>query len=307
MFIIGSHVSLGGKEQFLGSVKEALSYGANAFMVYTGAPQNTKRMPLETMFIEPAKQLMNSANILSEHVIVHAPYIVNLANPDPEKQNFAVEFLTTEVLRTEALGSHVMVLHPGAHMGDGAILGIERIAKGVNAIIKASEGSKVIIALEGMAGKGTEVGRNFNELRAMIDKIEDQSRIGICFDTCHTHDAGYDIINDFEGVLKAFDDIVGLKFLKVIHINDSKNDRDAHKDRHANLGFGYIGFDVIDKIVHHPLLETIPKILETPYVEDALNPDISYPPYRYEIEMLKNRQFNPLLLDIIRDQKGGLS
>jgi deoxyribonuclease-4 len=307
MFIIGSHVSLGGKEQFLGSVKEALSYGANAFMVYTGAPQNTKRMPLETMFIEPAKQLMNSANILSEHVIVHAPYIVNLANPDPEKQNFAVEFLTTEVLRTEALGSHVMVLHPGAHMGDGAILGIERIAKGVNAIIKASEGSKVIIALEGMAGKGTEVGRNFNELRAMIDKIEHQSRIGLSFDTCHTHDAGYDIINDFEGVLKAFDDIVGLKFLKVIHINDSKNDRDAHKDRHANLGFGYIGFDVIDKIVHHPLLETIPKILETPYVEDALNPDISYPPYRYEIEMLKNRQFNPLLLDIIRDQKGGLS
>ncbi len=304
MLIIGSHVSLGGKEQFLGSVKEALSYEANAFMVYTGAPQNTKRTALELMRIDEAKALMKENHILAEHVIVHAPYIVNLANPDIERQQFAIDFLTEEVKRTQAIGAKILVLHPGAHMGDGPEVGIQRIARGVNQIIKNTADTKVIIALEGMAGKGTEVGRNFYELKAMIDLIEDQSRIGVCFDTCHTHDAGYDVLNDFDGVLNEFDQVIGLKYLKVIHVNDSKNDQGAHKDRHANLGFGFIGFERLNKIVHHERLNNIPKILETPYVEDIENPDLAYPPYFYEIEMIKQQRFNPDLLTLIRQKKG---
>jgi deoxyribonuclease-4 len=304
MLIIGSHVSLGGKEQFLGSVKETLSYEANAFMVYTGAPQNTKRTALELMRIEEAKALMDSHHIKPEHVIVHAPYIVNLANPDPQRQSFAVEFLTEEVKRTQALGAKVLVLHPGAHMGDGPEIGIKRISNGVNQIIQNTKDSDVIIALEGMAGKGTEVGRNFEELKAMIDLIEDQSRVGVCFDTCHTHDAGYDVINHFDDVIDEFDTVIGLNYLKVIHVNDSKNDQGAHKDRHANLGFGFIGFDRLNHVVHHERLKHIPKILETPYVTDLVNEELSYPPYFYEIEMLKNQTFNPDVLDLIRKTKG---
>lgn len=304
MLIIGSHVSLGGKEQFLGSVKEALSYEANAFMVYTGAPQNTKRTALELMRIDEAKALMDEYLIKPEHVIVHAPYIVNLANPDPERQAFAVEFLTEEVKRTAALGAKILVLHPGAHMGDGPELGIRRIANGVNQIIQNTRNCDVIIALEGMAGKGTEVGRNFEELKAMIDLIEDQSRVGVCFDTCHTHDAGYDVLNHFDDVIDEFDQVIGLNYLKVLHINDSKNDQGAHKDRHANLGFGFIGFDRLNHVVHHDRLKNIPKILETPYVTDLENEDLSYPPYYYEIEMLKNQTFNPDVLDLIRKTKG---
>ncbi len=304
MLIIGSHVSLGGKEQFLGSVKEALSYEANAFMVYTGAPQNTKRKALELMRIDEAKALMDEHLIKPEHVIVHAPYIVNLANPDPERQAFAVEFLTEEVKRTEALGAKILVLHPGAHMGDGPEMGIRRIANGVNQIIQNTRNCDVIIALEGMAGKGTEVGRNFEELKAMIDLIEDQSRVGVCFDTCHTHDAGYDVLNHFDDVIDEFDQVIGLNYLKVLHINDSKNDQGAHKDRHANLGFGFIGFDRLNHVVHHDRLKKIPKILETPYVTDLENEDLSYPPYYYEIEMLKNQIFNPDVLDLIRKTKG---
>lgn len=304
MLIIGSHVSLGGKEQFLGSVKEALSYEANAFMVYTGAPQNTKRTALELMRIDEAKALMNEHHIKPEHVIVHAPYIVNLANPDTERQAFAVEFLTEEVKRTDALGAKILVLHPGAHMGDGPEVGIKRIAKGVNQIIQNTANSDVIIALEGMAGKGTEVGRNFEELKAMIDLIDDQSRVGVCFDTCHTHDAGYDVLNHFDEVIDKFDQVIGLKYLKVLHVNDSKNDQGAHKDRHANLGFGFIGFDRLNKVVHHERLINIPKILETPYVTDLENEDLSYPPYYYEIEMLRKQTFNPDVLDLIRSTKG---
>ena len=304
MLIIGSHVSLGGKEQFLGSVKEAIAYEANAFMVYTGAPQNTKRTALELMRIDEAKALMMAHHIHPKHVIVHAPYIVNLANPNPDKQQFAVDFLTEEVKRSEALGSEVLVLHPGAHMGDGPEKGIERIAKGVNQIIENTLGSPVVIAIEGMAGKGTEVGRNFHELKGIIDKINDKSRVGICFDTCHTHDAGYDVLDHFDDVLDEFNKIIGLEYLKVVHVNDSKNDQGAHKDRHANLGFGFIGFDRLNYIVHHDLLKDIPKILETPYVEDLNLSDKSYPPYYFEIEMLKKRTFNPNLLELIREHKG---
>lgn len=302
MLILGSHVSLSGTEQYLGSVKEALSYGANALMVYTGAPQNTIRQPLQKMRIPEAETLLASVGIPREHVIVHAPYIVNLANPDPEKRKFAIDFLTQEIRRTDAMGAKTMVLHPGAHMNGGADTGIVLIAEGVNKILEASKFSDVSIALEGMAGKGTEVGRSFQELKSLLDLIKDQKRVGVCFDTCHTHDAGYDVVGDFDGVLAEFDRVIGISRIRVVHLNDSKNPQGAHKDRHANIGFGYIGFDVLNKIAHHEALKNVPKILETPYVPDENDEKITYAPYKFEIEMLKAGVFNPDVMTAIRQQ-----
>jgi deoxyribonuclease-4 len=299
MLLIGCHVSLSGKDQYLGSVQEALSYGANTFMVYTGAPQNTIRRPLENMKIEEAKKLMFDSNIDLSHVIVHAPYIVNLGNPSIEKRNFAITFLTEEIHRTEALGSEILVLHPGAHMNDGSLEGTNRIANSILTIIQNTPGSRVCIALEGMAGKGTEIGRNFEELKSLLDLICNKERVGICLDTCHTHDAGYDIVNNFESVLYQFDQIIGIDYLKVLHINDSKNEIYSHKDRHENIGYGYIGFNALNYIVHHPLLQHLPKILETPYIPSIINPKLSYPPYKYEIDMFITNKFIPNLVELV--------
>jgi deoxyribonuclease-4 len=299
MLLIGCHVSLSGKNQYLGSVQEALSYGANTFMIYTGAPQNTIRKPLEDMKIEEAKKLMQESNIDFNHVIVHAPYIVNLANPSIEKREFAISFLSEEVRRTEALGSKIMVLHPGAHMNEGSIEGIKRIASSITSIISNTSESRVFIALEGMAGKGSEIGRTFQELKEILDLIDNKNRVGICLDTCHIHDAGYDIINNFDTVLNQFEQIIGIDYLKVLHINDSKNEINSHKDRHENIGFGYIGFDALNNIVHHPLLKNLPKILETPYIKSTNNPILSYPPYKFEINMFITNKFNPNLYEIV--------
>jgi len=293
VLLLGSHVSLKGEDQFLGSVKEALSYGANTFMVYTGAPQNTFRKPIEEMRIDEALILMKLHGINPCTVIVHAPYIVNLANPDPKKQQFAIDFLTEEVKRTQAMGSKIMVLHPGAHMLDGLDLGVFRIASGINQIMKNTISSDITIALEDLAGKGTEIGRNFQELASIISLVTDKSRIGICLDTCHLHDAGYDIVNHFEEVIADFEHSVGMKYLKVIHVNDSKNEIASHKDRHENIGRGFIGFDPLNLIVHHPKFTSIPKILETPYIPSLKINNKSYPPYQFEIEMLKSQTNNP--------------
>ncbi|MGD9910077.1 MAG: deoxyribonuclease IV [Candidatus Izemoplasmatales bacterium] len=305
MIKIGSHVSLSGDLQFLGSVEEMLSYQANVLMVYTGAPQSTIRRPLSELRIEEARSLLQKNGLSGEDVIVHAPYIVNLANPDPMKQDFAVSFLTEEVKRTSALGSKVMVLHPGAHMNEGSEAGVKRIAKGVNQIISNTKGLDVIIALEGMAGKGTEVGRTFEELKGIITLIDDQSRIGVCLDTCHLNDAGYDVRNQFDDVINQFDQIVGRSYLKVFHINDSKNPLGSHKDRHENIGFGTIGFSALSYVIHHPLLKDIPKILETPYVSSVVNDKKSYPPYLYEIEALRNNKEIPELIEkVIQANEG---
>jgi deoxyribonuclease-4 len=300
MIILGSHVSLGGKDQYLGSVKEALSYGATALMVYTGAPQNTIRLPLARLRIPEAQALLAESGIPRAHVIVHAPYIVNLANPSVEKRQFAIDFLTAEVRRTAAMGITTIVIHPGAHMNGGPEIGARLIAEGIRGILINTEGLDVVIALEGMAGKGTEVGRSFEEIKMMLDLIGVSDRVGVCFDTCHTHDAGYDLINDFEGVLAQFDRVIGLSRIRVIHLNDSKNPQGAHKDRHANIGFGYIGFNVLNMICRHDAFRNIPKILETPYVPDFGNDKIAYPPYKYEISMLREGIFNPAVMDLIR-------
>ncbi|WP_256860461.1 deoxyribonuclease IV [Paraliobacillus ryukyuensis] len=299
MFVlkIGSHVSMSGKKMLLGSSEEAASYGASAFMIYTGAPQNTRRKAIEELNIEAGKAHMKENGI--EEIVVHAPYIINLGNTT-KKETFelGVSFMQSEIQRTEAIGAKQIVLHPGAHVGQGAEKGIAKIIEGLNEVLEQDQ--DVQIALETMAGKGSEVGRTFEEIAQIIDGVKRNEKLSVCFDTCHVHDAGYDIVNDFDGVLDTFDRIVGLDRLKVIHVNDSKNPISAHKDRHENIGFGYIGFDALRYIVHHEQLKHLPKILETPYVgEDKKN---KKPPYKFEIEMLKTAQFDSQLKEKILNQ-----
>ena len=290
MLIIGSHVSFSKDKQLLGSVEESLEYGSNTFMFYTGAPQNTNRVSISDILTLQAMELMKKNNIDYSKVIVHAPYIINLANnKEPDKYKFSIRFLTEEVERCDALGIKNMVLHPGSHVGLGIDLGIDNIINGLNTIIENTDitGSNVRILLETMAGKGTEVGTNFDEIAKIISGVKNKNRIGVCMDTCHMHDSGYDV-SDFDKLLNLFDDKVGLNYLGCIHVNDSKNVCGARKDRHENIGFGYIGFDNLINIIYNPRIESIPKILETPYIEECA-------PYKEEIEMIRQREFNPCL------------
>ncbi|WP_391201911.1 deoxyribonuclease IV [Psychrobacillus sp. L4] len=293
--LLGSHVSMSGKEMLLASSKEAASYGANTFMIYTGAPQNTRRKPIDELNIEAGLQHMKENGM--SHIVVHAPYIINLGNTTkPETFALGVEFLQKEVERTAAIGATQIVLHPGAHVGAGADAGIARIVEGLNEVLE--QDLPVQIALETMAGKGSECGRTFEELAQIINGVQNNHRLSICLDTCHIHDAGYDIVNDFDGVLNEFDKVIGLDRLKVLHINDSKNVRGAAKDRHENIGFGEIGFDALQYIVHHPQLMHIPKILETPFV--GVDAKDKQAPYKVEIEMLRSKTFNPEAIDSLR-------
>lgn len=293
--LLGSHVSMSGKEMLLGSSKEAASYGANTFMIYTGAPQNTRRKPIEELNIEAGIAHMKENGM--SNIVVHAPYIINLGNTTkPETFALGVEFLQKEIERTAHIGATQIVLHPGAHVGAGADAGIARIVEGLNEVLATD--FPVQIALETMAGKGSECGRTFDELAQIIDGVVNNHRLSICMDTCHIHDAGYNIVEDFDGVLNEFDKIIGIDRLKVLHINDSKNVCGAAKDRHENIGFGEIGFETLQYIVHHPQLMELPKILETPFVGvDAKSKEA---PYKYEIEMLLTKQFNPEAIDALR-------
>lgn len=294
MLKIGSHVSMSGKKMLLGASEEAVSYGSNTFMIYTGAPQNTRRKKIEDLNIEVGRKHMEENGI--NEIIVHAPYIINIGNAaNPATFELGVNFLRTEIDRTEAIGASQIVLHPGSHVKEGAEVGIKKIIEGLNEVLTGDE--KVQIALETMAGKGSECGRSFEEIAMIMDGVKHNDKLSVCFDTCHTHDAGYNLVEDFDGVLEEFDRIVGINRIKVLHINDSKNARSAHKDRHENIGFGHIGFKALNYVVHHPQLMEIPKILETPYVgEDKNN---KKPPYKHEIEMFRNQQFNENLLDDI--------
>lgn len=296
MLKLGSHVGMSGKEMLLGSAKEAVSYGANTFMFYTGAPQNTKRKEIAELNINPAWDYMKDHGI--EEIIVHAPYIINLGNSvKPETFDIAVKFLALELERSAACRSNTLILHPGAHVGAGVDVGIQQIAKGINEVLTREASCN--IALETMAGKGSEIGRTFEELARIFDKVIYNEKLRVCFDTCHTNDSGYDIVHDFDGVMEQFDKIIGKERIAVFHINDSKNVRGAAKDRHANIGFGELGFDALSYVVHHPDFMHVPKILETPYIPSATKEKKSYAPYRYEIEMLRNRQFDPDLCNRI--------
>ncbi|MFR2774316.1 MAG: deoxyribonuclease IV [Anaerostipes sp.] len=298
--LVGSHVGMKGKDMFLGSVKEALSYGANTFMVYTGAPQNTRRKKIEELNIEAGQQLMKEKGI--DSFVVHAPYIINLANTTkPETFELAVEFLGIEVERTKAMGSETLVLHPGSHVGAGVEAGIDRIIEGLNQVMYRN--MPVFITLETMAGKGSEIGREFEELQRIYQGVKYPEYLRVCFDTCHVSDSGMDIKSDFDQVIEQFDRSIGKDQIAVFHINDSKNPMGAGKDRHENLGFGEIGFEALNAIVHHEDFKTVPKILETPYVKDK-DGKKSYPPYRYEIEMLRKQEFDPQLKEKVLEGKG---
>lgn len=290
MLKLGSHVGMSGKDMLLGSAKEAVSYGADTFMFYTGAPQNTRRKDINELNIAPAWDYMKEHGI--DEIIVHAPYIINLGNTiKPETYELAVEFLQLEIARSEACKSHVLILHPGSHVGAGVDAGINQVIKGLNEVL--TRDTHLCIALETMAGKGSELGRSFEELARIYDGVAYNDKLRVCFDTCHTHDSGYDIIHDFNGVIGQFDKILGKDQIALFHINDSKNICGASKDRHANLGFGEIGFDALSYIVHHPDFADIPKILETPYIPSPTKEKKSYAPYKYEIAMLREDQFDP--------------
>ncbi|WP_102691322.1 deoxyribonuclease IV [Rummeliibacillus pycnus] len=295
--LIGSHVSMSGKKMLLASSEEAASYGASTFMIYTGAPQNTRRKPIEDLNIEAGLAHMKEHGL--SNIVVHAPYIINIANTTkPEVFALGVDFLQKEIERTAAIGATQIVLHPGAHVGAGADVGIAKIIEGLNEVLSADY--PVQIALETMAGKGSECGRTFEELAKIIDGVTNNDRLSVCYDTCHTHDAGYDIIHDFDGVLEHFDKVIGVERIKVLHINDSKNVCGAAKDRHENIGFGHIGFEALNRIVHHEAFTGIPKILETPWVgTDAKNKKA---PYAYEIEMFRSEKFMPEKIEALRGE-----
>lgn len=296
MLKLGCHVSMGGKEMMLGSVKEAISYNANTFMLYTGAPQNTRRKDVSELRAEEALALMKENNI--EEFIVHAPYIINLANAvKPETFEIATSFLKVEIDRTSKIGSKVLVLHPGSHVGEGEDVGIAQIINGLNQVL--SKDQDVYVALETMAGKGSELGRSFEEIARIYDGVVCNDKLRVCFDTCHTSDAGYDIINDFDGVMTKFDKVIGKDQIAVFHINDSKNEPGAGKDRHENFGFGHIGFDALLNIVNCKEFEDVPKILETPYIKHPTDAKKSFPPYKYEIEMIKKGIFDEKMIEKI--------
>lgn len=297
MLKIGSHVSMSGDKMLLASSEEAAGYGASAMMIYTGAPQNTRRKAIEKLNIEKGRAHMENHGILD--VVVHAPYIINIGNAiKPETFEIGVQFLRSEIDRTAAIGAGQIVLHPGSHVGEGEETGIKKIIEGLNEVLTSED--SIQIALETMAGKGSECGYRFEHLAAIMDGVTHNDKLSVCFDTCHTHDAGYDIVQDFDGVLEEFDRIVGINKIKVVHVNDSKNPMGARKDRHENIGLGHIGFAALNNVVHHPALKDVPKILETPYVgTDKKNKKA---PYRFEIEMLRNKSFNEQLIEDITNQ-----
>ena len=279
MLIIGSHVGYKKDSGLVGSVKEALSYDANTFMFYTGAPQNTIRSSIDLENVREAYKLMQDNGIDKNNVIVHAPYIINLANGDESKFNFSCNFLSEELKRVNTLGMKYLVLHPGSHVGQGVDIGIFNIIKALNKVLSNDE-SDVMILLETMAGKGSELGKTFEELKQIIDGIKKKDRIGVCLDTCHLNDAGYDL-NNFNEVLDSFDKIIGIDKIKCIHINDSKNPLGSHKDRHENIGKGTIGLDILMKVINNSKLKDIPKILETPYIDGKA-------PYKGEIALIRS-------------------
>lgn len=281
---LGCHVGMAGKEMFLASAKEAASYGANVFMLYTGAPQNTRRKDISELNIEAGWEYARQHGI--EEIVVHAPYIINLANTvKPETYELAVEFLEKEIIRTAAMRSRIMVFHPGSHVNAGVEAGIAQVIKGLNTVLNQND-DDVYIALETMAGKGSEVGRTFEELKAIYDGVDKKDRLRVCFDTCHVNDAGYDIVNHYDEVFEEFDKVIGLDQIAVFHINDSMNPLGAHKDRHANIDKGSIGYETLHRLVHDERFIDVPKILETPWLAEEGSDKKTKPPYKEEIEWL---------------------
>lgn len=299
MLIIGSHVSFKNSSQLLGSVEEAISYNANAFMFYTGAPQNTQRGEINDLVTYEAMKKMKENNINLENVVCHAPYIVNLANNiDPEKYEFSKNFLRQEIERCISLGVRKIVLHPGSATKLERDTALNNVIRALNAILSPSY--DIVILLETMAGKGTELGINIDELKYIIDNIDLKEKIGVCLDTCHLNDSGVNI-SEFDKYLDLFDEKIGIDKIGCVHLNDSKNPIGSKKDRHENIGFGTIGFDTLINVAYNKRLENIPKLLETPFV------DKEYPPYKFEIEEIRKREINNNLYDEIVSYYRGIN
>jgi deoxyribonuclease-4 len=259
--LLGCHVSMSKPDYLLTSAQLAVSFGANTFMFYTGAPQNSVRIPIDQLKISEFRQYLTEHKINIQNLVVHAPYIVNIASDDRFKKIMAVRILKEEIKRTEKIGCKYLVLHSGNAIGISKDIAIQNAIDNLNELNQFNK--NVIICLETMSGKGTEIGRNFDELTKIIQGVKNKKLIGVCLDTCHINDAGYDP-KKIDDVLNQFEKIIGLNYLKVIHLNDSKNTLGAHKDRHENIGYGTIGFDTLLKYVYDERLKNIPKILETP-------------------------------------------
>ena len=298
--IIGSHVSFNKNEQLLGSVKEAIRYGANTFMFYTGAPQNTNRVPLDENLIKEANELMQKEGIDKNNLIVHAPYIINLANDTKkESYDFAINFLKQELDRCEMLGIKNVVLHPGSHVGLGETKALDNIVSALKIVLDKERYTNILI--ETMAGKGSEVGITTDQIKYIIDSVNSKN-LGVCLDTCHLSDSGVDI-SKFDEYLEDFDKKIGIDKIGCVHVNDSLNPIGSHKDRHANIGFGHIGFDPLINVIYNEKLENIPKILETPYItKDDNSKERLYPPYKEEIEMIRNKSFDQDMINKIRNK-----
>lgn len=289
--IIGSHVKFNNSKQLLGSVMEAVSYNANTFMFYTGSTQSTSRCMINDELTYEAFKLMLENNINSDNVIVHAPYIVNLANrADEEKYNFYLNFFSEELNRVKKLGFNKIVLHPGSAVNCSREEGLNNIIYGLNKVFDNT--LDTVVLLEFMAGKGNELGTSIDELKYIIDGIKNKDRIGVCLDSCHMNDAGVDI-SKLDEFLDEFDNKIGIDKIKCFHLNDSKNQIGSHKDRHDNIGYGTIGFDNLINITTNKRLEGIPFILETPYINRNSKEEL--PPYKYEIENVRNKKFTDFI------------
>lgn len=289
MLYIGSHTSFLKDKGLLGVVEESLSYNSNIFMFYTGSNQSTLRFPINKELTSRAHELMIENNIDKTKCIVHAPFIINLANnTNEEKYNFYINFLKQELDRCIELDIRNMVLHPGSYTSLDRETGIKNIANGLNIALKNIDG--VNLLLEYMSGKGTEVGSSLEDLSKILNLLDKDvyDKVFICLDTCHINDSGVDI-GKFDEFLDELDKLIGIDKIKCIHINDSYNSIGSHKDRHANLGYGTIGFDKLIDVIYNPRLDNIPKILETPWINR--NEKNTYAPYKYEIEMIREKKF----------------
>ena len=273
MFVVGAHLS--SSKGYTAMLETALSIGANTFQFFTRNPRGGAAKELDSGDI--AEFIMRAVDEKFGRILAHAPYTLNLCSAKPDVREFAVNTFKDDLVRLEQTPNQMYNFHPGSHVGQGEDVGIELIADALNSVM--FDGMTTDILLETMAGKGSEIGKTFEELRAIIDRVELSDKIGVCLDTCHVSDGGYDIVNNLDGVLEEFDRVVGIERLKALHLNDSKNPLGAHKDRHEKIGEGYLGIETFEKIVNHPQLCDLPMFLETPNELDG---------YAREIELLKS-------------------
>ena len=289
MLYIGCHLS--SSKGYLAMGKDAVKINANTFQFFTRNPRGGNAKAIVPSDVEA--YLAFAAEHKITRILAHAPYTLNACSADKNLREFARATMADDLDRMEYTPGNCYNFHPGSHVKQGVETGISYIADMLNAILKPEQTTTVL--LETMAGKGSEIGRTFEELAQIYDGVVYNDKLRVCFDTCHTSDSGYDIIHHFDDVIDEFDRLIGKDQIAVFHINDSKNIPGAAKDRHANIGFGHIGFDAIHHIVHHKDFMDIPKILETPYIPSAVKEKKSYAPYKYEIRMLKEGIFHPEL------------